>query len=122
MKSMWLSTHQNWNEGIAHNTPSQNNGLESWNLVIKKEGTFRERMPLSAFLQQCIDSVVKWSKQYLNNDNEFVLKRSIDLKCWTEGYNWARSEKDIISKLFDNDKHEYYCPVGDEHKVTQKIK
>ena len=46
-------------------------------------------------------------------------KPSIDLKGWTEGYNWARSEKDIISKSFDNDKHEYYCPVGDEHKVTQ---
>jgi hypothetical protein len=96
MKSMWLSTHQNWYEGIAHNTPSQNNGLESWNHVIKKEETFRERMPLSAFLQQCIDSVEKWSKQYLNNDKEFVLKPSIDLKGWTEGYNWARSEKDII--------------------------
>ena len=25
---MWLSTHQNWYEGIAEYTPSQNNGLE----------------------------------------------------------------------------------------------
>ena len=54
-----------------------------------------------------------------NNDKEFVLKPSIDLKGWTERYNWARSEKDIISKSFDSDKHESYCPVGDEHKVTQ---
>ena len=58
----------------------------------------------------------------MSNDKEFILKPSIDLKGWTEGYNWARSEKDIISKSFDNEKHEYYCPVGDEHKVTQDQK
>jgi hypothetical protein len=50
---------------------------------------------------------------------EFVLKPSIDLKGLTEGYNWARSEKDIISKSFNNDKHEYNCPVENKHKVTQ---
>mgnify|MGYP003468564353 CR=1 FL=1 len=38
MKQMWyLSMHQNWYEGAAHNTPSQNNALESQNLVIKKK-------------------------------------------------------------------------------------
>ena len=26
MNEMWLSTHQNWYEGIAEYTPSQNNG------------------------------------------------------------------------------------------------
>jgi transposase-like protein len=28
MKSMWLSSHQNWYEGVAFNTPSHNNGLD----------------------------------------------------------------------------------------------
>ncbi len=40
MQEMWFSTHQNWYTGIANNTPSQNNALESYNLVIKKEDTF----------------------------------------------------------------------------------
>jgi hypothetical protein len=68
-----MSTHQNWYEGIANNTPSQNNALESYNLVIKKEDTFRERMPLSRFLRQCLETVEKWSKQYANNDKVFIL-------------------------------------------------
>jgi hypothetical protein len=40
MNEIWLTTHQNWYEGIADNTPSQNNALESHNLVIYKEETF----------------------------------------------------------------------------------
>ena len=40
MQEMWFSKHQNWYEGIAINTPSQNNALESHNLVIKKEDSF----------------------------------------------------------------------------------
>ena len=56
----------------------------------------------------------------MSNDKEFILKPSIDLKGCTERYNWARSEKDITSKSFANDKHEYYCPVGAEKKETQE--
>jgi hypothetical protein len=67
MQEMWFSTHQNWYEGIANNTPTQNNALESYNLVIKKDDIFRERMPLSRFLRQCLETVEKWSKQYANN-------------------------------------------------------
>lgn len=43
MDTQWLSTHRNWYEGAAPFTPSTNNSLESFNLVIKKEITFRER-------------------------------------------------------------------------------
>jgi hypothetical protein len=60
MNEIWLTTHQNWYEGIADNSPPQNNALESHNLVINKVETFHERLPFSRFLQ----SVQKWSKQY----------------------------------------------------------
>ena len=60
MQEIRFSTHHNWYEGTANNTPSQNNALESHNLVIKKEDTFRERIPLSRFLQQCLETVEKW--------------------------------------------------------------
>ncbi len=49
-------------EGIADNTFSQNNALESDNLVINKEETFRERLPLSVFFTSnftLISKVVK---------------------------------------------------------------
>ncbi len=54
MKDMWFSSHWHWYEGVALSTPSHNNGQESHNLVVKKEETFRERMPLSRFFHQCI--------------------------------------------------------------------
>jgi hypothetical protein len=119
MKSMWLSSHQNWYEGVAFNTPSHKNGLESHNLVIKKEETFRERMPLPRFIQQCIDSVEKWSKQYANKDREFIITPTIELQHWTHGYHWAKSNKQIATRELGNI-IEYYCPVGEQTKVTEE--
>ncbi len=119
MKNKWFSTHQNWYEGVALSTPSQNNGLESHNLVIKKEETFRERMPLSRFLQQCLDSVEKWSKQYANKDKHFIGSPTVELKQWTDGYHWAKSNKIVTSNVFDNSV-EYYCPAGEELEVTEE--
>ena len=118
---MWLSTQQNWYEGIAEYTPSENNGLESHNLVIKKEETFRERMPLSRFLHQSLQAVEKWSKQYETNDKIFIDVSTIALSQWTEAYQWAKSNKIVTSKTLDNS-IEYYCPVKDEIRVLQKNK
>jgi len=118
MKNMWLSTHQNWYEGVASHTASQNNALESHNLVIKKEDTFRERMPLSRFLQQCLDSAGKWSKQYANKDKEFMETATIKLEQWTDGYHWAKSSKIVTCKILQNSV-EYYCPAGEQTKVTE---
>jgi hypothetical protein len=121
MNEMWLSTHQNWYEGIAEYTPSQNNGLESHNLVIKKEETFRERMPLSRFLHQSLQAVKKWSKQYETKGKIFIDVPTIALSQWTEAYQWAKSNKIVTSKTLDNS-IEYYCPVKDEIRVLQKNK
>jgi len=118
MKEMWFSTHSNWYEGCAIKTPSHNNALESHNLVIKKEETFRERMPLSRFLQQSIESVEKWSKQYDSNDKLFIESPTIGLKQWTDGYQWAKSNKVVRSQV-NGDSIQYYCPVGQENEVTE---
>ena len=37
MKTIWLSTHQNWYYGITHDTPPHKNSLELTNLAIKIE-------------------------------------------------------------------------------------
>jgi hypothetical protein len=102
MKSMWLSSHQNWYEGVAINTPSHNNGLE----------TFRERMLLSRFMKQCIDSVEKWSNQY-KNDREFIKTPTIELQHWTHAYHWAKSNKQVSTKQSETNT-EYYCPISKE--------
>lgn len=42
----WIEHNKNWFEGYMHQTPSTNNALESFNNVIKKEQTLRERLDL----------------------------------------------------------------------------
>jgi hypothetical protein len=38
-KREWVDSHTNWYEGVGHFTPSTNNCLEAFNLVLKKEET-----------------------------------------------------------------------------------
>ena len=50
------------------------------------------------------------------------METGIDLQHWTNGYHWAKSNKQIRSKQL-NDSIEYYCPIGEQTKVTEeKIK
>ena len=43
MNEQWFRTHETWYEGAALLVPSTNNALESFNLVVKREETLRER-------------------------------------------------------------------------------
>ena len=70
-QSEWVTCHSNWFEGVAYNVPSTNNCLEAFNSVIKKEVTFRERLPISRVLQTAKTTVENW---WLEFDNE-SLKR-----------------------------------------------
>ena len=119
MKQMWFSTHQNWFEGASHNIPSTNNGLEAFNLIIKKEDTFIERLPLARFFELCLISTKKWSTEYFHGDKKFIFSPTINLKQWTDSYNWAKSNKTVSSKKFENTT-QYYCPPSDEFKVTNE--
>ena len=117
MKLQWFDTHQNWYEGVAARVPSTNNCLESFNLVIKKESTLRERLPLSRFFQLCLIMNENWSRAYENCDKIVIENVTLDLNMWFESYNWAKSNKIITSKE-SNDSIVYYCPPKDEVKVT----
>jgi hypothetical protein len=48
-ESEWLIQNPGWYEGICHKTPSQDNGLESNNNVIKTHHSLRRRLPLGHF-------------------------------------------------------------------------
>ena len=81
--------------------------------------TFRERMPLSRFLRQCLETVEKWSKQYANNDKVFILTPTIELQQWTKAYQWAKGNKAVTSKIFE-DKTEFYCPSKKEIRAKEE--
>ena len=78
MNKSWFTSHDKWYEGISNFLPSTNNALESHNLVIKKEETLRERMPLSRFLPKCVEVTKKWSSSY-DFGNVFAKEPSVHL-------------------------------------------
>ena len=113
----WLTTHNGWYEGVGHFTPSKNNALEATNNVIKKENTLRERLPLSRFKVLAFEIVEKWSKSYERGLQQYHDKQTISLELWISGYQWAKSNKSILSTECDN-LVQYYIPTGDKTKIT----
>lgn len=119
MDAQWLSTHRNWYEGAALFTPSTNNALESFNLVIKKEITFRERLPLSRFLNVAKTAVETWSSQYKNKDRIFSISTTIPTSEWTKGYHWVRQNFQM-NKKSEGIINKYYIPSEGEEKFSQE--
>ena len=97
MNDKWFTTHKNWYEGVGNRLESQNNGLEAFNNVIKKEETIRECLPLGRFLNLCLETCERWSKWYKHGDKVFIEKPSIAESQWSEGYKWCKSNKAVTS-------------------------
>lgn len=99
----WLTRNRNWFEGFAKFAPSTNNALESFNRVIKDEHTLRERLDISRFRIVMANMIRQWSKEYVHglNSADFETTR-IDLKTWTAGYQFARSNISAVSSHDDN--------------------
>ena len=76
-------------------------------------------MPLSRFLRQCLETVEKWSKQYANSDKVFILTPTIELQQWTKAYQWAKGNKAVTSKIFE-DKTEFYCQSKKEIRAKDE--
>lgn len=94
----WLNQHPNWYEGFATKIPSTNNALESFNNVIKTEQTLRERFDLSQFRVVLFKMISQWSIEYESGLNAMNRANpNIELKNWTDGYNFARSNTKITS-------------------------
>lgn len=89
----WISQNPNWYLGSSKGSPATNNALESFNRQIKDCHTFRERFPLSRFLTVAINMLEEWSETY--QVKSFSRTPPIELKDWTEGYQWAKSNRKI---------------------------
>ncbi|CAF3713614.1 unnamed protein product [Rotaria socialis] len=113
----WLNSHNTWYENIQHFTPSTNDGLESFNKIIKDENTYRERIPLSRFRIITFETVKQWSSQYKHKLKQYIQTPSITLDIWTKGYQWAKSDKSVIS-MNHGYTVEYYAPADDEFKIS----
>lgn len=113
----WLTSHDACYEGVQHFTPSTNSALEATNRVIKDENIFRKRLSLSRFKVLVFEFVEKWSKSYQRRLKQYNDKQTISLDLWTNGYQWVKSNKSILSTE-SNNLVQYYIPAGDETKIT----
>lgn len=113
-KAQWLEQNRNWYLGVAPNSPSTNNALESFNRVIKDTHTLRERFPLSRFLVVAEEMVHQWSNKYITNpeDNYIANIPSLTTKHWTEAYQWAKKTKEVIMLRKDDNYNYYQIPAG----------
>src|SRR5690349_13069646 len=59
----YLNKFNGWFEGRKINCPSTNNCLEATNNVIKKEDTFRNRLPIAQFFEVAILIASSWPKE-----------------------------------------------------------
>lgn len=113
----WLVKNPNWFEGFAHKTPTTNNALESFNNVIKREQTLRQRIDLAQFRVVLFDMVRQWTVEYEKGLNKVSLDQSISLELWTNSYNFARSNIKIIrtkNSLDGTVKYTMLLPIKNE--------
>lgn len=106
----WLLQNRYWYEGARLNTPSTNNGLESFNATIKREHTFRERLELSRFLVVLFEMLKQLSEEYTHGLKIFENTPKIELLTWTSAYHWARSNMDCVTQVTEN-MIEYIIPA-----------
>ncbi|KAL0831843.1 hypothetical protein ABMA28_001373 [Loxostege sticticalis] len=99
-------------------SPSTNNALEAFNKVIKDSNTFRERLQLSRFLFLAKKMVNEWSIKYTQEPVEKYVAESpeISLKDWTDSYNWAKLQKEIVITTNDSENFTYYRVPAAEAK------
>ena len=111
----WYTKHPGWYEGFAPGLPSTNNGLESTNGVIKKDGTTRKRLSLARFLELVESKIVKdWS---INRNPEkpispilFDEVPPISHELWLKTYN--TTQREMTAVMSKNKEKIHYMASG----------
>jgi hypothetical protein len=94
--------HNKFYEGAhGEGEPSNNNGLESTNWVVKDKFTKRERMAISRYLENCFGMVKNWSiDRGVGKDKEFKTRVKVKNETWILTDNFLyREGKGTIKKL-----------------------
>lgn len=110
---VWLKDNPNWYEGCTPiPSPSTNNALESWNSLIKREKSFRNRYPMNQFLDLFLEWHLEWSQEYSSGAKAVIEVPTVTLDLFTKSYNWARLNKPLKSITDDNGCKYYDIAAG----------
>lgn len=102
-ENQWVLKNRFWYEAFALLIPSTNNALEAKNRLIKDEHTLRERMDLGKFRFTLFAMVESWSNAYVSGLDSIAKDAPhIEMKMWTEGYNFAKANGKVTSRRRGN--------------------
>lgn len=119
-KKQWLSnSNKHWFAGAMPLTPSTNNGLESTNLRLKNDCDLRARAKINVFKNKILSALKMFSCEYKDEIKWMRWDVPITNQMWTEGLDWARSEKKIEVQP-NNDSTIYYVPAAEVNVVSKK--
>ena len=79
----WYENNLNWFEGFSPKNPSTNNALESFNALIKKKYTLRERLPIQKFFEVIAKLINQQSllrSQFSKDCKTFAVEKNYSLK------------------------------------------
>ncbi|OXA42198.1 hypothetical protein Fcan01_23227 [Folsomia candida] len=114
-----------WYEGTAPGFPSTNNGLESINGLIKRQGTLRKRLPLGEFVN-CISKLLSgWSSErdpQLPDYKRFRLEPVITIAAMTDAYNWLKdtSRPSTRQKKINDTIIKFFVPAKGTRSLDEK--
>lgn len=117
--STWFTQHPGWYLGIKRLCPTTNNALESTNNVIKKENTFREKLPMKEMLHVANKLVMNWSRSRDNTKDhaiKFSREPTIELSDWTSAYQWAKQQS---SNLLHSGDYFYTLSCTESRDITK---
>lgn len=91
----WYERNSDWYEGFQPMCPSTNNALESYNALIKRKYTLRERLPMSKFfdtMKKLIGEQSLLRSQFSEKCKTFSEEKEFSLKFWTEALHFQKEK------------------------------
>lgn len=110
-EKQWLGSHKNWFAAASVYDPAHNNNIEGYNGVIKRTITFRERLPLSEFVNVMMDMTKGISTDYAKNVRVFADVPEIDVASWRRAAEWSDNKHlKTIARSDTDEKTLFYVP------------
>lgn len=112
-RRQWLDKNSAWYEGFDSGSPSTNNGLESFNSVIKRY-TFRERLPVGQFLSFCEGMIKEWSLDCADR-RPFQVARQPDTREFRDAWTYMQETATANVLVYGNT---WYLASGGRARLT----
>lgn len=117
---VWFKQFNTWYIGAAPGVPAHNNNVESFNSIIKRCYSFREKLPMLLYIDMLIKILFEYSEKYLNDQLTIALEPSITDETFTKADETRTRTMDSTDIVEDNTVR-ILCPAPNFTNVAQVI-